>query len=234
MRRSTAAQFWGWLLIAGGALLLAVNLDLLGPAELLVAPLLFGAGSLAFLVWWARDTRAWWAAIPGCALGGLAVLTSLDIAGSSGQPWQGSIFLGALSLGFWAVFGRCRDCWWAVIPGGLLLTLAVIAGLEPERSGQASGALLFLGLALTFGLVYFVGRPRPRATWALVPASALLVLSLVVLVSGDRWVNHLWPLALVAGGLALLARSLRKAPSDHEVIERLEKNHEEQALPQPH
>jgi len=97
--------------------------------------------------------------------------------------------------------------WWALIPAGVLTTLAIVAGIDSRLGGIDSGAIFFVGLALTFGLVFLVTRMK----WALIPALILAVLSLVVLGNMSTLFNYLWPIALIGGGLFLLYRVWRPA-----------------------
>ena len=67
--------------------------------------------------------------------------------------WGGFFFLGFLGLGFLAVYFSGRERWWAIIPGGVLLTLGFISVLNNVYGGRETGGFFFLGLGLTFLLV---------------------------------------------------------------------------------
>ena len=86
---------------------------------------------------------------------------------------------------FWAVYLRGRENWWAIIPGGVLLTLALVTGLSSAVGGMAIPVVLFLGLALTFA-----------------------VLAVLSAIGAEGVLNYVWPAALGTGGLYLILRAL--------------------------
>nr|WP_277621126.1 hypothetical protein [Thermus arciformis] len=154
-----------------------------------------GAGG-GFLVARGQNPGLWWALIPGFALLGLGGALLLQ------GPLGGVLFFLGLGAGFWAVFFLHREHWWAVIPGGVLTTLALVAFAEAVWPRVEAGGLLFLGLSLTFGFLYFLGH-----RWALWPALGVLVpLALALEPLRELWA-YAFPLALVALGLYLIWRA---------------------------
>jgi peptidoglycan/LPS O-acetylase OafA/YrhL len=95
-----------------------------------------------------------------------------------------------------------------VIPGGVLLTLAGVF-LLPEDD-RFVGVLFFLGLALTFGLVYLLPKPAGRLTWALYPAGVLVLVAILILLGATNLTNFILPLALLILGGRVLYRALVK------------------------
>jgi hypothetical protein len=210
MRRIDRSLLLGLTLAGAGVLFLLQNLGLLGTLENAFWALLFGAGGVGFLAALARNRAHWWAAIPGCVLLGIGLLIALnDLAPAFTQTWGGALFLGMIGLGFWVVYLACRACWWAVIPGGALFTLALIAGLSESMAGQDLGWVLFLGLSATFGLVYLLPTDAGRMKWAIYPAAALLVMAVLVMTAMAEMVNLLWPAALILAGVYMMYRTLR-------------------------
>ena len=115
-------------------LLQTLGLFVLGPLAWAVAALVAG---LLFLVFAVRGQ--WWAWIPSLSLLGLAGLETLQyLAPVAADQWGGSVFLGAIGLGFWIVYLVDRAHWWAIIPGGVLVTLAVVATLDKAAKGSAA------------------------------------------------------------------------------------------------
>lgn len=212
MRRVNAAVVVGVFLVLLGLLLLLDNLGLLPGGWALVLAVVFALGGLAFVWGYVTEREWWWAAIPGMALVGIAALiayTSLvpEAAGGVGA----GLFFVSLGLGFLLIYARARENWWAVIPGGVMLTLGVVTGLESAVSGLEMGGVFFLGLALTFVAVYLAPNPEGRMTWALIPAAVLAVMGLLILAAAIRLLGYLWPLALILGGAYLLLRTFRGA-----------------------
>jgi hypothetical protein len=128
-------------------------------------------------------------------------------AGSWKSALGGPLFLGGIGLGFAAAYLANRQMWWALIPMGALLTLAVMAALG-ERDvigGMATASVLFFGMAVTFVLVAFVpGDGQRTRLWALIPATLLALTGVLMAASFISVLNMLGPLALVVLGLVLL------------------------------
>ncbi len=205
-----ANLYAGGLMILAGVLLLLQSLGVIAGVEHFVWAVLFGLGGLAFLAAFLHDRGNWWAAIPGSVLLSLAVLIVLgDLVPDLGH-WGGTIFLGGLGLGFWLIYLSRREEWWAVIPGGVLLTLAVVAGTAPLLHGESQGGVFFLGLGLTFGLLYLLPTPGGRLKWALIPGAILLLAGCVFLAAAADLIRFVWPAALILIGIYLLYRTSRK------------------------
>src|SRR5690606_20769768 len=125
--------------------------------------MLFGMGSLAFLAAFVTSPREnWWAIIPSLVLAALGLLIGFPVLGDA---VGGGIFLGMLALSFLIIFIISpREHWWAIIPGGVLLTLAIVSMISEDRSGGSlTGGVFFIGIGLTFALVFLAARQR----WAL-------------------------------------------------------------------
>jgi hypothetical protein len=58
-----------------------------------------------------------------------------------------ALFLAALSLAFWAVYLTRREQWWAIIPGGALATLALVAALDTIKLPIDTGGIFLLAWA---------------------------------------------------------------------------------------
>ncbi|MCL5996036.1 MAG: hypothetical protein M1546_08265 [Chloroflexi bacterium] len=207
MRRYDMRLLWGLLLIAGGALFLLENLGIL-PLGGYVWALLFAVGGLTFLGVFSADRANWWAVIPGLTLLGIGMTIALSIAfPEQVGAWIGAGFLGMIGLAFWIVYLTNREFWWAIIPGGVLVTLAMVAGIAPFWGGFETGGLFFLGMGLTFALVGVVPTPQGRMTWAFIPASILTLMGLLVMAAATSLINYIWPIVLIAFGVVLLWRA---------------------------
>lgn len=189
---------WAYLLIAGGALLLAANMGWLGAMTGWLWGLLFLAGGGAFLYYFMQNRQHWWALIPGFALAATGLTTLLGAGG-------GPLFLALLGAGFLAVFLTNKERWWAVIPGGVLLTLALVDWVEVGAPGYDSGWLLFLGIAATFGFLYLRPDGGVKQRWAVWPAVAGLAMGLLGLLDTSMG-GLLAPLALIGLGVYLFTR----------------------------
>lgn len=209
MRRLEVRIVGGILLIAAGVLFLLQNFDILGGGLNLLWALLFGAGGAIFLYVFLVNRANWWAVIPGFVLLSLAALMTLNqLFPQAGELWGGSLFLGGLGLAFWVVYLANRENWWAAVPGGVLLTLAVVTGLSSTLEGIETGGVFLLGLGLTFGLLSFLPTPDGRMRWAIIPAAVLLAMGLLLIATSASLFQYLWPAALILAGLYLIVRIL--------------------------
>ena len=207
MRRFEVHVVGGILLIAAGVLFLLQNFGILAVGAY-AWPLLFGASGAVFLYVFLTNRANWWAVIPGLVLLSLAALIALDqFAPEVGETWGGAIFLGGIGLAFWVVYFVKREHWWAIIPGGVLLTLALVAGLSSVLEGVEMGGVFFLGLGLTFGLLSLLPTSEGRMKWALIPAGVLLAMGLLISAAATAVFNYLWPAALILVGLYLIFRT---------------------------
>lgn len=158
--------------------------------------------------------EAWWAAIPAGALLGLGVVTGIgDSTGTVAGVVTGGAFLGLSGAGFWAVYLSEHERWWAIIPGGVLVTLGGVSALEVLTSNEMlQGGALFLGLGATFLLLAVVPTGAARQRWAFIPGGILAMMGLPVTADAGavlELLGYLWPVALIAVGLYLLWRATR-------------------------
>jgi hypothetical protein len=203
-RQTGNNALWGILLICAGLFFLLQNMGWFGNLSDLIWTALFGLGGLFFIyLFLSRYEEQWWAAIPGFTLLGLAAVVFLDNFGPAFvEPLTGSLFLGSIALGFIMIYLTNAHMWWALIPGGVLTTLAIVSGIDelPIR-GFDSGGVLFLGLGLTFLVLGLLSqRTHERLSWAFIPATVLIVMGILI---GANWMfmmNVLWPLVLIAVG----------------------------------
>lgn len=147
---------WGGLLVLGGILFLLQNLGYFN-IDNLAWGIVFGIVGLLFLSVPIGNRANWWGVIPGMVFLGLAALMILSPLYHRGaQLFGGSLFLGMIGLSFGIIFLLQPTFWWALIPGGTLITLAIVALASQIVTGFETGSLLFLGLGLTFCLLTFV------------------------------------------------------------------------------
>ncbi len=202
------AKNW-WALIPAGvmAFLTLVVLAVENvPGEWIGAGFLFILAFAFFLVYLSR--RMTWAAIVAYVM---FVLSFMPLMSLTPQPeLAGTITLVAISLPFLFVYFRSPERWWAIIPGGILLTLGVLTafvllpGLPSiEDNNQLGNAILFAGGAVTFAVVWL----RHQKRWAMIVAGAAAVLAIT-----SAFVNNMqyvWPVIIMLLGGYLLYNALR-------------------------
>lgn len=215
MQRNDRTLIIGGGVILLGVLLLLQNLGVFGALEAAVWAVLFAVAGAVFISVFLRNAQHWWALIPGFTLLSLGAVVAIE----SLLPWldgrlSGTVLLGGIGLAFWAIYLVRHTFWWAIIPAGVLSTLAIVAGVDEGRGESTAGWLFFLGLALTFGLVGILPGAERSQRWAFFPAGACLLMALVVLSGNSAVATYIWPAALILGGGYLIYRAFRRRPTD--------------------
>lgn len=211
MKRLDYRIIFGVLLVLVGVFTLLETLSIVKGASGLVGALLFAAGGAAFLYFFMTHRDQWWAIIPGFVLLGLAAVIAIEtLPLRDTGPISGGVFLGSIGLAFWVIYLLKRDFWWALIPGGVLITLALVAALSNVVTGNASGGIFFLGLGATFGGIYFLPTVEGRQKWAAIPALILGAIGLLMILGSMVNLNYVFPVALILAGAYFLLRAFRR------------------------
>ena len=204
----------GAILILGGLLLLFGNLGLFEVGAFLWAILLAGAG-VFFVLLYFQDRRQWWAWIPGTTLLSVGLLLALEglMPGDTGEL-GGVIVTGGIGLGFLIVYLTTRQNWWAIIPGGALLSIAAMLFIQeilPFGNEEMGLGVFFFGLGLTFLGLSRVQTEKGPMKWPLIPGGILLGIGILVILFGSAadLFPYIGALALIAVGVIILWRALR-------------------------
>lgn len=174
VRRS--GLLWGILLIGAGALALAEQMGALQRFPHQVWAWAFALISLlGFVSYGLSGWKQWGWLFPAGVFGGLAVMVGSLTANIDSPAVASSLFVGLL-IPFVAAYltDRSRN-WWALIPGGVMLFLALTTLLVDSAGGEWVGSLFLFMIALSFFMVYMSSRTR---TWALLVAYITAVLGL--------------------------------------------------------
>lgn len=203
---------WGGLLIFGGVLFLLQNLNIIPGFGDLFWALLLGLGGVFFLSIFFTNRQNWWALIPGIILLCVAGLIVLEfISPQASELWGGSLILGGIGLSFAIIYLLNPGNWWSIIPAGVMLSLAVIIGLENFFPEDLTGGLFLIGLGLTFAAVALSLRrgARPAFVWAWIPAGVLTLIGLLIVASKGDFSEYVLPAILIIGGGALVLYTLK-------------------------
>lgn len=204
------STLWGVLLIALGAFFLLQVTGIFGVLSDLFWSLAFAAGGAVFLYVFLTGLRTnWWAAIPGFTLFGLAATIFYDnFAPPFFADIGGAVFLASIGAGFAAIFFTNREQWWAIIPGGALLSVAgVVVADATDFPLLNPASVLFIGLGLTFALLGLMSTYlNTNLRWAYVPAAVLFVMGFVIFTPFVGALAWIWPLALIGVGAWLVLR----------------------------
>lgn len=184
----------GPVLIGVGVLVLILNSNLLGTLPSLIwLALLF---AVAIALWMVGSIPPWVRIVGVVILYILAMSTSGNLAGVAA--------LGFPALGFGVVYlVRPKRSWWAIIPGGILASVALLVLFEEVFPGWSGVAVMFLGFAATFTVLYLLPSARGGQRWALYPAIGMIILTVLTNdPSGDS--GFFLPLVLIGAGVMLL------------------------------
>jgi hypothetical protein len=97
-----------------------------------------------------------------------------------------------------------RRRWWAMIPGGVLVTLGIVSALTDAYNIGNTGGVFFVGLGITFMLVALLANMR----WAYIPAAVLLLLGFFVGAPFSGVMQFVWIGILLAAGAVLILVSV--------------------------
>jgi hypothetical protein len=204
---------WGAILIAGGTLLLLPRWPIFSALTGMIWTTLFSTAGLVFLyLFFSNQQQRWWATIPGSVLFGLSLVIGISELGPRFlEPLSGPLFLLSIAVGFGLVYLVKPQHWWALLPAGVMTTLAVVAGVDLlQLRWLDSGALFLMGLGATFLLLPLLQRDQRRSVrWALIPGGILLLIGVLIGTPALGVLNTLWPLALIGGGALLIWRQSR-------------------------
>ena len=205
----------GAILILGGLFLLFGNLGWIEVGDTLWA-LVLAAGGIFFVLLFFQDRRQWWAWIPGITLLSVASLLLLQefLTGFSGDL-GGVIVPGGIGLSFLLIYLTTRQHWWAIIPGGVLLSIAAmifLQGILPFDMELAGVGVFFLGLGLTFLSLTRIRTEKGQMKWPWVPGGILLGMGVLFIVFGSaaEFFPYIGALALIFVGVYILWRAIRR------------------------
>jgi hypothetical protein len=202
----------GVIVLVFGGLLLLQQLNVIsihGDIWTFIISAFFATAGAAFLVVLISNKKNWWAAIPGMTLIGLALLIgSTTLFPSLADDLAPAIFMAFIGAGFWIVYLLDHKNWWALIPGGTLLSVAALIAVGSSGNGNLGVGLMFTGMALTFGLVALLPNGGKHLNWAFIPAGVLLVMGFSFLFSVGSWFRYLLPGGLILVGIVLIALTI--------------------------
>jgi hypothetical protein len=213
MKRDYRTLF-GLLLIVAGVLLVLQQYNYIqGEWSDAIFAGLWGLAALFFFDVFRRDRNQWWFGMLALILAGIAANHVLDLFFPPlGDVLGGAFFLGAIGIGFLVAYRRSPANWWAVIPAGVMFSLATISIVNdlPITLPFESGGLLFIGLGLTFLYLTQLKVEGERLSWAIYPAIPLLLLGVFVgFRQADTW-EFVWPSLIILLGLVFLVEAFRK------------------------
>jgi hypothetical protein len=189
-----------------------INPDLLGS-------LVLYSIAIPFLVGYLVNQRRKWALIIATIFGfiGLFPLINTFIHGDI----QGPVIMFLFTLTFLAIYSASKKNWWSLLPSGIFASIGLVALLNNLLPGYGYimiggyqigvyRGVLFLGLAITFGILWRSRASQPT-DWAKYPAIGFLVTSMLAFVLGKSFEGFLLAvIVLVIGVVMVLAVFLKR------------------------
>ena len=198
---------WGWLFPVTVFAALAGSMRIVGsntPTEWIPA-LVVGSVAVPFIIAFLIDRNRAWALLPAFILGFVAFIPLFGrfLPGSM----MAALIVAAVGLPFVTVYLVGPRVWWGIIPGGIMLSIALMLALNGSLSSTLSISIMFLGWALTFGLVWLRSDLR-EASWAKYPAYVMGILAAIMFFISNGLETY-WSVGLIIAGLFLVIYSLR-------------------------
>jgi len=207
MKKFEGRLVLGVLLIAAGGLFLLQNLGIIPEAASLFWGIAFFIGGAGFLYVLYSDRSQWWAAIPGFTLLGVSGVIGLSEFGF--DDIGGAFMVAMIAVAFWMVFAMNREFWWAIIPAGILSSVALLVLVEPFLAGEGPVGLMFLGFGGTFLAVRYLAQTTADMRWAYIPAAIFGVMGMLFLVAAVSLMEYVVPVAIILAGGYLILRAAR-------------------------
>lgn len=213
--RRALPLFIGAVLIIGGIFLLLANMNVIDVGSIFWGLILAMVG-IFFVAVFFLDRRQWWAWIPGLTLVSVGLLIILEETfPSTSFDLGGVIVPGGIGLSFLLIYLTTREHWWAIIPGGVLLSISSMIFFQsvlPANLEDAAVGVFFLGLGLTFLVLTRINTDNGRMKWPLIPGGILLAMGFlfIVLSSAEDLLPYVGALALIVVGVFLLWRATRR------------------------
>ena len=211
MNVNRSGLFWGLLLIGAGAVALGQQM---GYIDQITDPNIWiwifaGVSLLAFINYAMSGWTQWGWLFPAGVFGGLASTITLATNNVDSAAVATPLFIG-LFIPFLAAYLTDRtQNWWALIPGGVMLFIALATLIVDSAGGEWVGALFLFMIALSFLLIYLNNQTR---TWALLVAYILAVLGIAPLMSmGGRDAAYFGPIFLFSVALPFFIVYFRSA-----------------------
>ena len=182
MKANRSGLFWGFLLICAGVVALGQQLGYIqrfSDPQFWIWVFAF-VSLLAVAEYALSGWRKWGWLFPAGIFGGLALVITLGINNVDSAAVASPLFFG-MAIPFAGAYltDRTRN-WWALIPGGIMLFMAVTMLLIDNVNEDWVGVLFLLLFGLSFLIVYLADRTR---LWALLVAYIFGVVSIAPMLS---------------------------------------------------
>ncbi len=203
----------GFFLILFGVLLVLQNLNIFkGDVGTILWAIVFGGLGIYFISQYLSNKTNWIWIIPGISFMGFAISNAVMLIPNTNDNLSEIISTAGIGISFVMAYLKSRANWWTLIPGGIFLSLSALSYFEGvELKGFNTDGFLFLGLGVTFFLLYFIPNPSGRLKWAITPGLIMLFLGILVSINNSYDVEDLiFPALIIFFGIRILINSIKK------------------------
>jgi len=217
--------FIGVLIILIGTLILIYNLGILYLDDQFVWGIAFIVLGAVFLGFYYRKSLPGNVRSFGILFLIIGIFLILDSLLEFPQDLLGALFLWLIAAAFISIFVRHSHRWWAIIPGGIFITLGFIVVIDTFHllAGDLLWFVFLLGTSLTFWFLFLIKDDKNRLHWAIYPAIGMTLFSFFTLslVTESLFGDILFPLSVIGTGILLLGRALwqKQPPVSNEAVE---------------
>lgn len=211
MKNNVKELIVGAALIVLGLFFMLTNFDIFdfSFSGAFVSSFIFFVGFLVFLVvYFYQKRKDFWPIIPGVILLGLSILMLSDKIGIGFQNGS-AILLLFIGLSFLIVYFLHNENWWAIIPGGINASVAIVIFVN----GVIGSGLMFIGMGCTFLALYpILRKTEPNSWWTFIPSSIFIILGVAMISFSEGVVGkYILPIILISGGLFIIIKSVNQS-----------------------
>jgi len=204
----------GLFLIILGALLLLNSIGRISLDEENVMSIIFFSGGAVLIAAHFLYKKELWTLIVGSC--GVFIGSAIYIGESQVLPDEiiGAILFVIIALLFFNALRAGRKNWWALIPGGFSLIIAVHILLDTMWiPDEYHGIAFFIGGGIIFGIIYFLRNETYKLDWAKYPAIIVFSIGGLILLTADfsnTFSRFLFPVIIIGAGGLLVYHATKK------------------------
>ena len=191
-----------------------------------VVAIFFGLAALFFLKLYIQNSGRWWSLVLTsiCLIVTFAVF--IENSRIIDDDYIGVAVNWIIGATFLTVFLQNRKHWWAIIPAGVFFTVGFVVFRESSSFfwfGEInSGFYMLLGLAITFGVLYYMTNEERNLSWAAYPALGFFGVTMIIGLS-ERYTfegEYVVPILFIAlGGFLLFKSTIRRKGNNNNQLE---------------
>ncbi|NIA30492.1 MAG: hypothetical protein GWP06_11350 [Actinobacteria bacterium] len=203
----------GILIIFIGILALLINMNVIPNAQDFVGGMFFLIVAYLFYRLYQKK-RVWWPLLLALFFACIGVVLVIQNFVYVPDNIIGAAFFWCGAVVFAYLYVKNKRRWWALLSAGTCVTLGTIVLIDAFHllSGDQDGVVFFLGLGLSFMLLYLQRNSENKLDWAIYPGAASLLLALFLYFQNVDWMSgdYFLPIVLILVGGFLIFRASRR------------------------